>query len=148
MTAGNGEALPDDRKAAVAYGLEQFQRMQHEADKAKTDRDLLRVEREADRTRIEAQERTIIDLESRCGVLQAQRDEAVAHRIKWEAFFASLSAQMRAFEVPSMPLIVDKSEHEPDWLPEQHEDAPNWPPKQHEDALEALARLSLARYDQ
>ena len=139
MTAGNGEALPDDRKAAVAYGLEQFQRMQHEADKARTDRDLLRVEREADKARIEAQERAIIELESRCNVLLAERDEAVAHRIKWETFFASLHAQMRAFEVPAVPLIVDKSE--------RHHDGSDRP-LQHEDALEALARLSLSRYDQ
>ena len=137
MSTGNGEALPDDRKAAIAYGLEQFQRMQHEADNAKTDRDLLRVEREADKARIEAQERTIIDLESRCSVLLIQRDEAVAHRIKWETFFASILAQMRAFEVPAVPLIVDKSES-----------APDWPPERHEDALQALARLVAGRQDQ
>jgi hypothetical protein len=140
MSAGNGgEVLPDDRKAAVAYGLEQFQRMQHEADRARTDRDLLRVEREADKARIEAQERAIIELENRCNVLLIQRDEAVAHRIKWETFFASLHAQMRAFEVPSVPLIVDKSE--------QHRE-PDWPPSRHEDALEALARLSIERQNQ
>lgn len=139
MTTGNGETLPADRKAAVAYGLEQFQRMQHEADVAKTDRDLLRVEREADKARIEAQERTIIELESRCNTLLLQRDEAVAHRIKWETFFASILAQMRAFEVPAVPLIVDKSA--------EHDTFERYPP-QHEDALEALSRLAQGRRDQ
>ena len=112
------DELPDDRKAAIAYGLEQYNRMKHELEDATRERDSLRLQLRSAEEGIDSMRSTLNDLESRNRSLQIARDEAVSHRIKWEALFTSINAQLRAFEVPAEPLIREK----PKPLP-QHEDA-------------------------
>lgn len=126
MNNGNDERLPSDRAAAVAYGLTQYQRVQDERDVAIADRDDLRIRLQATIETLEARDSRITDLESVARSLRIERDEAVSHKIKWEALFVSIQAQMRAFEVPAEPLVLDRTRTLP----------------QHEDALAALARLS------
>lgn len=135
MTYRNGETtmdhddgLPSDRKAAIAYGLEQFQRMQHEREDAVRERNELRLQLSSAESTIEGLRGRVNEIESYNQSLRIERDAAVGHRLKWEALFVTIQAQLRAFEVPHEPLVVEHRAPEPE----------------HEDALTALARLAAA----
>jgi chromosome segregation ATPase len=58
-------------------------------------------------------------MESRLQSMQLERDQAISDRAVYEALFISLQAQMRAFQVPSAPLVRDKTE-------EPHESDQHW----------------------
>lgn len=106
--AGNGtEELPEDRQKAVEQGLALFQQVSAE-------RDLLRNElREAhetitrQRVEIESLHQLHNMLESHIQAYMIQRDEAVAHRAAYEGLFATIMAQLRVFNLPTVPLIKD-----------------------------------------
>ena len=100
--------LSRERASAVAYGLEQFHTMAHE-------RDELRDENTGLKDRVASLEIEAEGLRSHINDAQSQilsamlvRDQALADRIKYEALFVSLQAQMRAFAVPAEPLIKDQ----------------------------------------
>jgi chromosome segregation ATPase len=45
--------------------------------------------------------------ESRVASYQAERDQAVAERAKWEALFVSIQAQLLAFIPPTLPIVKE-----------------------------------------
>jgi septal ring factor EnvC (AmiA/AmiB activator) len=110
-TNGNGNGLPPERAALAeasgkAFAL-QYQTVAHERDdlaaqlaKVKTDLALAMVANEAMKSEITR-------MESRMNDLTAVRDEAVAYRAHYEAWFSQLDAQCRAFKPPAVPLIRD-----------------------------------------
>lgn len=136
MTENGSEQLHDERKAAISYGLEQYQRMSQEREEAIRVRDELQVTVRGYKVAMEAQDARILDLESRNNSLTIERDAAVAHRTKWEVLFASMLAQLRAFEVPNEPLIRDKTH---DQLREMLQAQNQYRPQ--DDALATLQRL-------
>ena len=99
--------LPRERQAAVAYGLEQFQSMAHERDELRNENTGLRDRVAALEIEAEGLRSHINDAQSQTRSAMLVRDQAMADRIKYEALFVSLQAQMRAFAVPSEPLITD-----------------------------------------
>jgi hypothetical protein len=99
--------LPPARARAVEAGLAQFQQIAHERDElhkqvaALKDRiAALEIEAEGLRTQLN-------DALSQITTAHLVRDQALADRIKYEALFISMWAQMRAFAVPAAPLIKD-----------------------------------------
>ena len=99
--------LPADRMKAIEYGLTQFQQVGHE-------RDQLRKDAAELRDKISSLQITNDGLHSQLSELQSHlrsavmiRDQAVADRVKYEALFISIFAQMRAFAVPAEPYIKD-----------------------------------------
>lgn len=109
-TNGNGKELPENRKAAVAHGLEQYNFMAAERDELANEVRELRTQIAGYKVALEANASRIAELESRCQTLTLERDQAVADRTKYEALFVSVKAQLRAFAVPNEPLIRDMSE--------------------------------------
>ena len=78
------------------------------------ERDELRNENTGLKDRVAALEIEAEGLRSHINDAQSQtrsamlvRDQALADRIKYEALFVSVQAQLRAFAVPSEPLIKD-----------------------------------------
>jgi hypothetical protein len=100
-------SLPRERAAAVAYGLEQFQTMAHERDELREENTGLKDRVAALEIEAEGLRSHINDAQSQTRSAMLVRDQALADRIKYEALFVSLQAQMRAFAVPSEPLIKD-----------------------------------------
>jgi hypothetical protein len=81
------------------------------------ERDMLRHEVSDLKTKLSATEAAMTMLEaninaaeSRVISYQAERDQAVADRVKWEALFASIYAQLRAFKPPERPLVAQTEE--------------------------------------
>ena len=99
--------LPRERAAAVAYGLEQFQAMAHERDELRNENTGLKDRVAALEIEAEGLRSHINDATSQIRSAMLVRDQALADRIKYEALFVSLQAQMRAFAVPAEPLIRD-----------------------------------------
>jgi len=100
-------SLPRERAAAVAYGLEQFQAMAHERDELRNENTGLKDRVAALEIEAEGLRSHINDATSQIRSAMLVRDQALADRIKYEALFVSLQAQMRAFAVPAEPLIKD-----------------------------------------
>lgn len=97
--------LPDDRKAAVQYGLEQFQAIGAERDALRQQNHELRSMLAEREVALDARQTHIADMESRVSSAMLIRDQAVADRAKYETMFISIYAQLRAFEVPAAPLV-------------------------------------------
>jgi len=101
------QELPPERMKAIEYGLAQFQVVGHE-------RDQLRKEAAEQRDKNSSLQITNDGLHSQLSEMQSHlrsaimiRDQAVADRVKYEALFVSILAQMRAFAVPAEPYIKD-----------------------------------------
>ena len=103
-------ALPDDRKAAVAYGLEQFQVMAHSRDNAIAENHQLRADISGYKIALEAMQTQLANADSRVAELTIVRDQAVAKRAAVEAALESMLAIGRAFRIANVPLV----EPEPD----------------------------------
>ena len=99
--------LPRERQAAVAYGLEQFQTMAHERDELRNENTGLKDRVAALEIEAEGLRSHINDATSQIRSAMLVRDQALADRIKYEALFVSVQAQLRAFAVPAEPLIRD-----------------------------------------
>lgn len=97
--------IPAEGQAAIEAGLAQYHRALHDRDNAQTESAELRVQLAELRAENEALQSRLADLESRMATLQMTRDEAVAHRLKWEGLFTSIQAQLKAFQTPAEPLI-------------------------------------------
>jgi len=106
-TVDNRKPLPPERAAAVAYGLEQFQTIAHERDELKDENTELKDRVAALEIETEGLRSQLTEAQSQIRSALLVRDQALADRIKYEALFISLQAQMRAFAVPSEPLIRD-----------------------------------------
>jgi len=102
--------LPAERAAAVAYGLEQFQSIAHERDELRNENTGLRDRVAALEIEAEGLRSHITDGQSHIKSAYLVRDQAMADRIKYEALFVSVQAQLRAFQVPAEPLIRDTEE--------------------------------------
>jgi len=99
--------LSRERAAAVAYGLEQFQTMAHERDELREENTGLKDRVAALEIEAEGLRSHINDSQSQIRSAMLVRDQALADRIKYEALFVSVQAQLRAFAVPAEPLIRD-----------------------------------------
>ena len=99
--------LPADRKAAVEYGLSQFQAIAAERDRYAVRVHELESELAAHRVELDGRERYIAEMESRVNSAMLVRDQAVADRAKYETMFISVFAQLRAFNVPAAPLVKE-----------------------------------------
>ena len=97
--------LSAPRQAAVEQGLAMFHQTAEERDELQKVVAGLRADIAGYKVALDAKDAQIADMESRCQTMQMVRDSAVADRAKWETFFAGLSAQMRAFQVPAVPLV-------------------------------------------
>jgi hypothetical protein len=106
---GNGKeaTLPEDRQAAVAYGLAQFQTICAERDASHRENIALKTENAGLKVAVEALEAHRTEMESRVQSATLVRDQAVADRAVYETLFVSIQAQMRAFAVPAAPLVKD-----------------------------------------
>lgn len=112
---GSPPTLPDDRQAAVEYGLAQYQAMAAERDSLQRDVHLLNSELAASRVSLEAYEARVNDADSRVASAMLVRDQAVADRAKYETLFVSVQAQLRAFNIPAAPLVrgIDETDNAP-----------------------------------
>jgi len=99
-TRGNGGPLPSDRAKAVELGMTQYHTVAAERDEARGEVALLRSELAAANAQIKMLESSVANAESLAAAHQAERDQAVADRAQWEAFYTLLRAQFDAFEVP------------------------------------------------
>jgi len=110
---GNGTPtpdLPEDRKAAVQYGLEQFQVIASERDVLQRENFALKSDIAGLKVALEAQTTQMSEMESRVATAMLTKDQALAERIKYEGLFVAIFAQLRAFQVPAAPLIKDADE--------------------------------------
>lgn len=98
-------ALPADRQAAVEQGLALFQITAGERDRLKTQVAELNNTITQQRVEIEALQSLVNMMESRTRDHQIERDQAVAERAAYESLFIVIQAQMRAFQVPNVPLV-------------------------------------------
>ena len=141
MTNGNGDAeLPDNRAKAVEAGLTHFQSVAAERDSWERKCRDLEANVQGWKIAMEAQDARLVELESRAVTMQLERDEAVAERAVYETLFISLQAQMRAFKIPSAPLIRDRSEEKQDGEPMPYYDQGNYPPHPVGDPIGGLVR--------
>jgi len=106
-TNGTPPALPEDRKAAVAYGLEQFQVMAHDRDNAISENHQLRADIAGYKIALEAMQTQLANADSRVAEMTLIRDQATARAIKWEVLWRSVKAQLNAFQIPSEPHIAE-----------------------------------------
>ena len=109
MTTGNGETqqLPESRVKTVEAGLALFQQVQAERDDL---RNQLREAHETitrQRVEVESLQQLYNMLESHINGYMMQRDEAVAQRSAYETLFATIQAQLRVFNLPSVPLVKE-----------------------------------------
>src|SRR5262245_61210823 len=99
--------LPPDRKAAIAYGLEQFQRLAAEKDTRNGEIAKLKTDLAAQRVVAEALQSQLTEAESRVNAAYAVRDEAVARRAQLETVLSAILALGRSFMVEHIPLIKE-----------------------------------------
>jgi chromosome segregation ATPase len=97
--------LPENRKAAVAHGLAQYQRLAAQADEMADEIARLKVEMAGLKVVCEAQRSQLNESESRLQSAYAVRDQAVDQRAVYESLFTSLLAMLRAHNVPNAPLV-------------------------------------------
>ena len=99
--------LPADRMKAIEYGLTAFQQVGHERDQLRKDAADLRDKISSLQIANDGLNSQLSELQSHLRSAVMIRDQAVADRIKYEALFISIHAQMRAFAVPAEPYIKD-----------------------------------------
>ena len=97
--------LDDVAQAAVSHGLTQWQKMVQERDSFRQEAERLRAELTGCKIALEAQSSYAAQMESRMADTIALRDQTMAERIKWEALFVGIMAQLKAFDVPAGPLV-------------------------------------------
>jgi len=97
--------LPESRQAAWAQSMAMYQETAAQLDAMRIEVAKLKSDISGYRVALEAKDSVMADLESRIQIMQLVRDEAVAHRAKWETLFASVQAQLRAFQVPAAPFV-------------------------------------------
>jgi chromosome segregation ATPase len=97
--------LPADRARVVERGLTLYQQGQQEVERLTEEL----TEARAHIAELEAQVRSLESsrnmVESTAARHQAERDEAIAQRAIYEALFASFSAQLKAFNIPTKPIV-------------------------------------------
>jgi hypothetical protein len=92
-------------QAAIEAGIAEFAAVKEDRDNIRADYDrAMELCTQAKHTIIGLQNE-IGDLKSRCTGYQLERDEAVVRHGKLQGLFASVLAQLRAFEIPSVPVI-------------------------------------------
>jgi len=106
------EQLPADRQKAVEAGLAHYQLVSAERDKLMGEVSRLNSEIAAYKVVSEAQKSQLIEMESRVASMQVVRDQAVAERAKFETLFITFQSLLRAFRIPSAPLIKDVDDEE------------------------------------
>lgn len=104
----NGNGLPPARKAIYAAGIEQYQTLAAERDLLASKVAQLHLDLAAQKVVNEAMTAQLNDMESRMATMTLVRDQAVADRAVYETLFISFQSQLRAFAVPSSPLVVEK----------------------------------------
>lgn len=110
MAEENGNAADDlsnDKKAAFAYGLAQYQVVADERDQLRLEVNKLKGDVAVYKVMLDAKDSQILELESRQATHQTERDQAVADRAKYETLFVSIKAQLGAFNIPAAPFIRD-----------------------------------------
>lgn len=105
----NGD-LPENRKAAVAAGLEMYNAVAHERDELQKENRELRTQIAGLKVAMDAMDSRVIGMESNLVTAKIDRDQAVADRSVYETLFISIQAQLRAFAVPNAPLVKDHSD--------------------------------------
>lgn len=106
--------LPERNRAAVEYGLSQYQSLVAERDRLSQQVYDLTSTLAAHRVALDAHEARAADAESRVATASLIRDQAIADRCKYEALFISLYAQLRAFKIPAAPLVTEASPDQSD----------------------------------
>ena len=102
--------LPPDRAKGVEYGLVQFQQVGPQRDELRKEKTNLRDPLAAARIENKGLNSPMTEALSHIKYMMQVRDEALAHRVKYEALFISIQAQLRAFAVPVEPLIRERDE--------------------------------------
>lgn len=97
--------LPESRQAAWAQSMAMYQETAAQLDAMRVEVAKLKADIAGYRVALEAKDSVMADLESRIVTMQMVRDEAVAHRAKYETLFVSVQAQLRAFQVPAAPFV-------------------------------------------
>jgi hypothetical protein len=114
-TSSNGKKPPavqqTPEELAVAHGIANYQRAVTERDDLQklVDRQeqmltVAKIETEGLRAELAA-------AQSRIASFQGDRDDAVINAAAWQSLFISISAQLRAFEVPAGPHIRQVADH-------------------------------------
>jgi len=97
--------LPESRQAAWAQSMAMYQETAAQLDTMRIEVAKLKSDISGYKVALDAKDSIMADLESKVQTMQMVRDEAVAHRAKWEALFISVQAQLRAFQVPAAPFV-------------------------------------------
>jgi len=100
-----GKPLPPSRAAAVEQAAAYYQEMAQERDDLNRQAAMLRSEVSAHKVVTEAQASQLAEMESRCAAYRLERDQAMADRAKFETLLIGIQAQLKAFAIPSAPLV-------------------------------------------
>jgi len=106
--------LPDNRKAAVAAGLAQYNMIAHERDELQAQVRQLTLHLEQCQVALQAKEAIITELDSRMRSALLERDQAIGDRAVYETLFISFQSLLRAFQVPNEPLVKSRGDDERD----------------------------------
>jgi chromosome segregation ATPase len=106
------EDLLEHRAKQVEAGLATFHHMSQQVDDlqrqvANAHDQIARLD-----TQIESLKEVVSIYESQARHYQRERDQAVADRAVYESLFASFQAMLRAFKIPTTPLVREQSEEE------------------------------------
>jgi DNA anti-recombination protein RmuC len=105
MDKPDDDDLPENRKAAVAHGLAQYQRLAQQCDEVIGESARLKTELAGLKVVAEALKSQLNEAESRLHSAYAVRDQAVDQRAVYESLFISVQAMLRAHSVPNAPMI-------------------------------------------
>ena len=100
--------LPDQHEAGFEAQMREHFAIQAERDELRREVSDLKTRLAATEAAMTMLEANINAAESRVISYQAERDQAVADRVKWEALFASIFAQLKAFKPPEKPLVAQE----------------------------------------
>lgn len=98
--------LPEQQEADFATIMRTHYAISAERDQLRRDLSDMQTKLSATEAAVTMLEANVNAAESRVISYQAERDQAVADRVKWEALFASFYAQLRAFKPPERPLVA------------------------------------------
>lgn len=133
------EPLDAQAKQEIERAVARFEAMRAERDRIKSEFDrALTIVTEAKNT-ITGLHKDIAELRERCANYRAERDETVIAHGKLQGLFASVLAQMRAFEIPITPIVRERiaADHEsPKATP-----MPAMPPPSHKEMAALVQRL-------